>query len=72
MRRVRGRKEEVVGVMGFTLEQVNCRLRRRKRVAVDMQCWEGVYVLISEKKIRGTRAGPNKRSDTLFLSRGHD
>jgi len=70
VRRVRGRKEEVVGVMRFTLEQVNCRLRRRKRVAVDMQCGEGVYVLVSEKKVRGTRVGPNERSDTLFLFEG--
>jgi len=51
VRRVRGRKEEAVGVMGFTLEQVNRKLRRRKRVAVDIQCREGVYVMVSEEKV---------------------
>lgn len=70
MRRVRGRNEEVVLVKGLTLEQVSCRLRRRRRVAVDMQCRKGVNVLVSEKKVRGTRAGPDERSDTLFLFRG--
>lgn len=68
MRRVRGRNEEVVGVMGLTLEQVNCRLRRRKRLAVDMQCRKGVNAFVCEKKVGGTRAG--ERSDTLFLFRG--
>lgn len=38
---MRGRNEEVMVVVGFTLKQVNCRLRRRRRDVVDMQCWKG-------------------------------
>jgi len=41
VKRVKGRKVEEVVVIGFGLEQMDCKLERRRRVAVDMQCWKG-------------------------------